>query len=106
MPFIANMQLGAAVLGVRVKPTIKEVHSDLTVVKTLKRVNLWEVQTPQVISLLDFSDCAIESLRTPVLCKLVDNDRAACVRWPWDMFQWKMCRSVPIACCAIVVSRL
>ncbi|KAK9821285.1 hypothetical protein WJX74_010057 [Apatococcus lobatus] len=44
-----GFEQGAAVLGVRVKPTIKEVHSDLTVVKTLKRVNLWEVQTPQVI---------------------------------------------------------
>lgn len=41
--------VGAAVLGVPVKPTIKEVDADLKVVKTLKRSLLWEVQTPQVI---------------------------------------------------------
>ena len=35
-------------LGVPVKPTIKEVDSDGRVVKTLLRANLWEVQTPQV----------------------------------------------------------
>ncbi len=40
--------MGAAVLGVPVKPTIKEVNSDGMVVKTLIRANLWEVQTPQV----------------------------------------------------------
>ena len=40
--------MGAAVLGVPVKPTIKEVNSDGMVVKTLIRSNLWEVQTPQV----------------------------------------------------------
>lgn len=40
-------QVGAAVLGVPVKPTIKEVDSDRMVVKTLKRAALWEVQTPQ-----------------------------------------------------------
>ena len=34
-------------LGVPVKPTIKEVCTDGRVVKTLKRANLWEVQTPQ-----------------------------------------------------------
>ncbi|PRW56614.1 2-C-methyl-D-erythritol 4-phosphate chloroplastic [Chlorella sorokiniana] len=42
-------QVGAAVLGVPVKPTIKEVDGDRMVVKTLKRAALWEVQTPQVI---------------------------------------------------------
>lgn len=41
-------QVGAAVLGVPVKPTIKEVDADRMVVKTLKRAALWEVQTPQV----------------------------------------------------------
>ncbi len=41
-------QVGAAVLGLPVKPTIKEVNSDGMVVKTLIRANLWEVQTPQV----------------------------------------------------------
>lgn len=44
-----GLTVGAAVLGVPVKPTIKEVRSDGTVVKTLKRSSLWEVQTPQVI---------------------------------------------------------
>ena len=44
-------QVGAAVLGVPVKPTIKEVRQDGTVVKTLIRANLWEVQTPQVLFL-------------------------------------------------------
>lgn len=40
---------GAAVLGVPVKPTVKEVGSDLLVMKTLDRSKLWEVQTPQCI---------------------------------------------------------
>lgn len=44
------LQVGAAVLGVPVKPTIKEVDSDGRVVKTLQRAMLWEVQTPQVPS--------------------------------------------------------
>lgn len=43
------MQVGAAVLGVAVKPTIKEVDVDGSVVKTLQRSRLVEVQTPQVI---------------------------------------------------------
>lgn len=41
--------VGAAVLGVPVKPTIKEVDKNGMVVKTLQRSALWEVQTPQVI---------------------------------------------------------
>ncbi|GBF90305.1 hypothetical protein Rsub_02411 [Raphidocelis subcapitata] len=41
--------VGAAVLGVPVKPTIKEVDSNMNVVKTLVRAALWEVQTPQCI---------------------------------------------------------
>ena len=41
--------VGAAVLGVPVKPTIKEVDKDMNVVKTLVRAALWEVQTPQCI---------------------------------------------------------
>ena len=40
---------GAAVLGVPVKPTIKEVNEDGTVARTLERARLWEVQTPQVV---------------------------------------------------------
>lgn len=46
------MQVGAAVLGVAVKPTIKEVDADGFVVKTLHRAALVEVQTPQVRPLL------------------------------------------------------
>lgn len=42
-----TVQTGAAVLGVPVKPTIKEVDSSGMVVKTLVRACLWEVQTPQ-----------------------------------------------------------
>jgi 2-C-methyl-D-erythritol 4-phosphate cytidylyltransferase len=41
--------VGAAVLGVPVKPTIKEVDAGMNVVKTLVRAALWEVQTPQCI---------------------------------------------------------
>lgn len=44
-----GLVVGAAVLGVPVKPTIKEVDSSMMVIKTLKRSNLWEVQTPQCI---------------------------------------------------------
>lgn len=47
--FVDAYNVGAAVLGVPVKPTIKEVDSNRAVVKTLKRSVLWEVQTPQVI---------------------------------------------------------
>ena len=45
---IACLQVGAAVLGVPVKPTIKEVDAGKRVVRTLQRARLWEVQTPQV----------------------------------------------------------
>ena len=44
----ASAQVGAAVLGVPVKPTIKEVDGEGRVTKTLIRAGLWEVQTPQV----------------------------------------------------------
>jgi len=47
--FQDGWQCGAAVLGVMVKPTIKEVDSNGMVIKTLERSKLWEVQTPQVI---------------------------------------------------------
>jgi len=46
-PACGAAQVGAAVLGVRVKPTIKEVRGDGLVVRTLERSLLWEVQTPQ-----------------------------------------------------------
>lgn len=39
---------GAAIAGVPVKATIKQVHSVPFVKKTLNRKNLWEIQTPQV----------------------------------------------------------
>lgn len=47
--FADAMEVGAAVLGVPVKPTIKRVDADRRVVDTLQRAALWEVQTPQVI---------------------------------------------------------
>ena len=40
---------GAAVLGVPVKPTIKEEDGSGFVARTLQRSLLWEVQTPQVM---------------------------------------------------------
>ncbi|KAK9797743.1 hypothetical protein WJX73_005122 [Symbiochloris irregularis] len=43
------LRVGAAVLGVAVKPTIKQVDALGNVVQTLERAGLWEVQTPQVI---------------------------------------------------------
>ncbi|KAL8527566.1 hypothetical protein ACS0TY_005427 [Phlomoides rotata] len=42
-------RVGAAVLGVPAKATIKEANSESFVVKTLDRKTLWEMQTPQVI---------------------------------------------------------
>lgn len=39
---------GAAILGVPVKDTIKEVFSSKIVKRTLKRKDLWQIQTPQV----------------------------------------------------------
>lgn len=50
------MEVGAAVLGVPVKPTIKEVDSDHFVERTLLRSKLWEVQTPQVRNLFSRND--------------------------------------------------
>ena len=54
--------MGAAVLGVPVKQTIKEVDSNGMVTKTLVRANLWEVQTPQV-SLTWLSACNLGQQR-------------------------------------------
>lgn len=42
--------VGAAVLGVQAKATIKEVDGELQVTRTLRRDALWEVQTPQVVA--------------------------------------------------------
>jgi 2-C-methyl-D-erythritol 4-phosphate cytidylyltransferase len=39
---------GAAVLGVPVKPTLKEVNARGQVIRTLKRQGVYEIQTPQV----------------------------------------------------------
>lgn len=38
---------GAAIAGVPVKATVKEVNSKYSVIRTLKRNKLWEIQTPQ-----------------------------------------------------------
>jgi 2-C-methyl-D-erythritol 4-phosphate cytidylyltransferase len=42
-------EVGAAVLGVQCKATVKEATADGMVVKTLDRSKLWEMHTPQVI---------------------------------------------------------
>lgn len=39
---------GAAILGVPVKSTIKKIQANSEVDTTIKRENLWEIQTPQV----------------------------------------------------------
>lgn len=44
----AASESGAAVLGVPVKSTIKKIRSNMEVDLTLKRQQLWEIQTPQV----------------------------------------------------------
>jgi 2-C-methyl-D-erythritol 4-phosphate cytidylyltransferase len=44
-------KVGAATLGVRVKPTIKRVDAGGQVCETLDRKNLWEIQTPQMFRL-------------------------------------------------------
>ncbi|RAL52754.1 hypothetical protein DM860_007522 [Cuscuta australis] len=44
-----GMLVGAAVLGVPAKATIKEANNESYVVRTLNRKTLWEMQTPQVI---------------------------------------------------------
>lgn len=43
------MEVGAATLGVKCKPTIKEVDQNGRVVKTLDRSKLMEIHTPQII---------------------------------------------------------
>lgn len=44
-------QVGAAVLGVPCKATIKESDDGQTVLRTIPRSRLWEVHTPQVINI-------------------------------------------------------
>ena len=58
-------------LGVPVKPTIKEVDADGNVVKTLQRAALWEVQTPQVMLTLPqlrHASCAWQSQYDEGIC--------------------------------------
>ncbi|MFT4553407.1 MAG: 2-C-methyl-D-erythritol 4-phosphate cytidylyltransferase [Chlamydiales bacterium] len=47
----AGKEYGAAALGLPVKYTVKETEASGLVKRTLKRENIWEVQTPQVLSL-------------------------------------------------------
>lgn len=44
-------QVGAAVLGVPCKATIKESEDGVTVLRTIPRARLWEVHTPQVVKI-------------------------------------------------------
>jgi 2-C-methyl-D-erythritol 4-phosphate cytidylyltransferase len=44
-------QVGAAVLGVPCKATIKESEDGQTVLRTIPRARLWEVHTPQVVNI-------------------------------------------------------
>ena len=46
--FEAAIEHQAAVLGVRIKSTIKQSDSQNFVVQTLPRETLWEIQTPQI----------------------------------------------------------
>ena len=57
-------------LGVAVKPTIKEVDGEGRVIKTLVRAGLWEVQTPQVPDqeVITPSLSAIFAWHLPVQC--------------------------------------
>lgn len=59
--FLDGWKTGAALLGVRVKPTLKEIDGDMSVKSTVPRENLWEAQTPQVLfyssTLLLFCSC-------------------------------------------------
>ena len=85
-------QVGAAVLGVPVKPTIKEVDAHGRVVKTLRRAALWEVQTPQVCAhapaCMPATLARIASL--PMCLQIIPKPRRArllgCQR-PWHVCQ-------------------
>ena len=67
------MQVGAAVLGVAVKPTIKQVDQQGQVVKTLQRASLWEVQTPQVCLSLSQKTGAAGALSGSLICSIEAN---------------------------------
>ena len=72
------LQVGAAVLGVAVKPTIKEADKQGQVVKTLQRACLWEVQTPQVCLLVASVPAAGEAAGAAERVSVVPQDP----RWP------------------------
>ncbi len=61
-------------LGVAVKPTIKEVDSEGRVTKTLVRAGLWEVQTPQVTPSALFT-CLWSA--PPLKCKFIEVQMAS-----------------------------
>ena len=46
--FAAAKETGAAILGIPVSSTLKQVDADKTIEATVPRANLWEAQTPQV----------------------------------------------------------
>lgn len=46
--FAAAQETGAAILGIPVSSTLKQVAADKTIEATLPRANVWEAQTPQV----------------------------------------------------------
>ena len=48
---------GAAILGVKIKPTIKLVHKDMFVAETLDRDHIYEIQTPQAFVLSVLKEC-------------------------------------------------
>jgi 2-C-methyl-D-erythritol 4-phosphate cytidylyltransferase len=48
---VQGMEFGAATLAMPVKFTVKETDSSGLVKRTLNRDNIWEIQTPQVLSL-------------------------------------------------------
>jgi 2-C-methyl-D-erythritol 4-phosphate cytidylyltransferase len=64
----AAKRSGAAVAGMPVKHTIKEIKSS-AVIKTLKRDSLWEIQTPQVFK----KRLILESYKKAGSCKATDD---------------------------------
>ncbi len=60
---------GAAIAGIPVKPTIKEISRANTVIKTLKRGSLFEIQTPQVFQ----KELIVDAYRRFFNSKAVDD---------------------------------
>ena len=81
-PLRGYIQVGAAVLGVPVKPTIKEVGLNGMVTKTLVRANLWEVQTPQVSLTLLSARTFGQQMHVLCILKRKLKLSQACVCWP------------------------